>query len=313
MRIIETLTKQNKFNMLTGTPVGIFPNMILSDDLYHRYISDLCLGYYTSRSGMKTLSPTYTLVQELIDEYGTGYGLFIPNGSDNFITSNGELFKVLTSENIGTAEDVIGKLIRGKFKHKWDKIYNALIEEEYNILNNREYTTEKTGNNTDTIIKTGSSTGTNKKIGDNSDTTTYNTTLTDDGKTGTKITTTTDGSTDNSIFGFNSNSAVNANVRTDEDTETITGKADDNTTHNTRKNTGTDKKDFNINETVTINNNNNETTNNTGNNSETIKISGRNNDAPDMIMKELNLRNKQIFFDIIYSDIDSITALQIYI
>lgn len=313
MRLIDTLTNQSKFNMITGTPVGIFPTMILSDDLYYSYISDLCLGYYTARSGMKPLSATYILVQELIDDYGTGYGLFIPNGSDSFSTSNNEIFKVLTSEPIGSPEDVIGKLIRGKFKHKWDKIYKALIEEEYNILNNREYTTEKTGNNTDITTKTGSSTGTNKKIGDSSDTTTYNTTLIDDGTTGIKITTTTDGSIDNSIFGFNSDTAVNANTRTDKDSETVTGSEDDNTTHNTRKNIGTDTKDFTINETVTLNNNNNETINNTGNNLETIKISGRNNDAPDMIMKELNLRNKQLFFDIIYSDIDSITALQIYI
>ena len=35
--------------------------------------------------------------------------------------------------------------------------------------------------------------------------------------------------------------------------------------------------------------------------------------STDLIQKELDLRNKNLFFDIVYADIDSVATLQIYI
>lgn len=273
MKIIDTLTRENKFDMLMGKPVGIFPSMILEDDLYYEFIKDLCLGYYTHRSGMKTLSPTYTLIQDIITEYGSEFGKFVPSGSDSFITFNDEVYNVIVTASIPNSEYIIGSLIRGKFKHKWDRIYNALIEEQYSVLNNREYTTDKKANNQDV--------------------TKYNSNIEDNGNTGTKITTDNTSDRDNKIYGFNSTTAVNDTEGSTTDSEVITGNSEDNTTHNLRKNTGDDTKNYTI--------------------DESISIKGRDREPSDLIMKELNLRNKQIFFDIIYGDIDSITALQIYI
>lgn len=310
MKLIETLTTQQKVDMLNGSAVGLFPSMILADDPFYDRVGDLCLGYYTARSGEKNISPTYEKYLDLI-------------GQDLGVT--------------GTAETILGRLIRSKFLEKWNRVYEVLISEQYNALENQSFTEHKGGTNTDekvydtSVKKEGNNSDVNtfdttlKKDGSNSDTTTYNTQVEDDGKTGTEEITKRESTNNSDVYGFNSNNPVGDSKDTEDTTETVTGSADKNTSHNLQSKTGTEIKDFGIDETQaktgtetktiaideTETKSGKDTTNYTIN--EDHSKNGRDTSGAELIQLELNLRNEQIFFDIIYADIDSIATLQIYI
>ena len=246
MKMIETLTKQDKIDLMTGGIVGIFPTMILSTDSFYSSLSDICLGYYTARSGEKTISPTYDKFREFIEEES--------------ITET-------------TAEALMGKLIRGKYIDKWNRIYTALVASDYSVLDEKTFNETKKGNNSDKI--------------------TYDTVTKDDGKTATNETTTRNSDDDNGVFGFNSNSPVGSDTNSSTSIETTIGEADKNTNENTRTKTGSDTKNITI--------------------DESIDRKGRETSAAKLIGDEINLRDRQNFFDIVYSDIDDIATIKIYI
>lgn len=278
MKLFETLTHGQIIKMFNGEVVGFFPYMILSNDKFYSKLYDLCFGYYMQRSGEKTISLTYERLLQLANEKYT-----------------------LTE----TAESLIGKLIRGKFIEKWNRVYDVLISEQYNALQNQDFTEKKTGNNKN--VDTYNST--KAKQGTNTDTTTYDTNVEDNGNTGTSETTTRSVEDSNDVYGFNSSTPVGDTISNETTSETIVGEADKNTSHNIQTKTGTEAKQFGINESE----------NHTGTDTTDISIdenvnrSGRNVSGAELINEELNLRNTQLFFDIIYSDIDSIATLKIYI
>lgn len=245
MKILEMLSEQERTQLLDGTTVGFFENLLVPTDSFYDSLYDICLGYFISHSGCKTVSPT---VEKLM-----------------YLTNS----EVITP----TINATLSTIIRNKFIDKWERIYNALIVEQYNVLDNKTYTETKTGDNTDTIN--------------------YNSTVEDDGNTGTNVTTSTTNENNSDVFGFNSSTAVGSDVDSGTNTETVIGDKESNTSHNIRTKGGNDSK------TLTIN--------------ETHNTSGRDVSAPELIKKELNFRNSTTFFDIVYNDIDSITALQIYI
>ena len=342
MKLRETLTKQQTIDLLSGNVVGIFPSMILSEDAFYGKLYELCLGYYTARSGEKTISMTYERFISLINE-------------------NPEINK--------SPEELIGALIRGKFLDKWNRVYDVLITSQYDALNNRESTEDKTGNNQNkdthntTKAKQGNNTDTttfdtsNGKIGNNTDvmtydtesgkrgtntdTTTFDTNVEDNGKTGTSETTTRNVENSDDVYGFNSSTPVGDTYSNETTSETIVGEADKNTSHNIQTKTGTESKEFGIDEIITKSGTEskaigiNETITKSGTESKAIGIdesethtgtdttditideqivrSGRDGSGAELITEELNLRNTQLFFDIIYADIDSIATLQIYI
>lgn len=278
MKLRETLTKQQMIDMLGGNVVGIFPSMVLSTDVFYDKLYELCLGYYTVRSGEKTISMTYERFISLVNE-------------------NPEIDK--------TPEEFIGTLIRGKFIDKWNRVYDVLITSQYDALNNREITEDKTGNNQNTDTHN----TTKGKQGTNSDITTFDTNVEDNGKVGTSETTTRKIEDANDVYGFNSTSHVGDTYSSENTSETVVGEAEKNTSHNLKTKTGTEDKQFSINESETY----------TGTDTTDIIISekfvksGRDGSGAELITEELNLRNTQLFFDIIYADIDSIATLQIYI
>lgn len=278
MKIIETLTTQQKIDLISGSVVGIFPYIIQSTDAFFDKQYPICLGYYLNRSGEKTISPTYTKILELVS---------------------------LAENNDKTSDEIIGKLIREKFIEKWTRIYNTLLASQYDAINNKEFTETKTGNNQNKDTYNSQ----NAKVGTDTDTITFDTMVTNDGNSAVKETTTRNDTENNSTYGFNSSIAVPTSDNTDTSSETLTASADDNTTHNQETKTGTESKSIGLNHTdsktgfdtkdITIN--------------ETITNSGRDISAPKLIQEELDLRNSNIFFDIIYADIDSVTTIQIYI
>lgn len=278
MKLVETLTKQQTIDLLSGNVVGIFPSMILSEDAFYGKLYELCLGYYTARSGEKTISMTYER--------------FI-----SFIKENPEIDK--------SPEELIGALIRGKFLDKWNRVYDVLITSQYDALNNREITEDKTGNNQNKDTHN----TTKAKQGTNSDITTYDTNVEDNGKTSMSETTTRNVEDANDVYGFNSSTPVGDSYSNETTSETVVGEADKNTTHNIQTKTGTENKQFGIDESET--HTGTDTTDITI--SEKLVRSGRDGSGAELITEELNLRNTQLFFDIIYADIDSIATLQIYI
>lgn len=342
MKLRETLTKQQTIDLLGGNVVGIFPSMVLSTDAFYGKLYELCLGYYTARSGEKTISLTYERFISLVND-------------------NPEITK--------SPEELIGTLIRGKFLDKWNRVYDVLITSQYDALNNREYTEEKTGNNQNkdthntTKAKQGNNTdvmtydtengkrGTNTDVmtydtesgkqGTNTDTTTFDTNVEDNGKTGTSETTTRNVTDDNNVYGFNSSTPVGDTNSIESTSETIVGEADKNTSYNLQTKTGTESKEFGIDETITKTGTDSraigidETITKSGTDSRAIGIdesethtgtdttditidekvvrNGRDGSGAELVTEELNLRNTQLFFDIIYADIDSIATLQIYI
>lgn len=277
MKLKETLTPQQMIELLNGTAVGIFPYMILSGDAYFNKLYELCIGYYLNRSAEKTISPTYERFISLCEQ----------------------------SEILKSPEELIGNFIRSKFLDKWNRVYDVLINSQYNPISNREYTEIKTGNNQNKDTHN----TTKAKQGTNTDNTTYDTNVEDNGKTATSETTIRDTENKDDVYGFNSSIEVGDAVNRENSTETVVGEADKNTTYNLRTKTGTENKTFGVDESET--HIGTDTTDITIN--ETFSKNGRDISGAELITEELNLRNSQIFFDIVYADIDSITTLSIYI
>lgn len=242
MKVMETLTNEQKVDLLAGTPVGIFTTLFEASDPWIDKAGDCCAGYYLYRSGGKETSPIFDRITEIATE----------------------------------AQDpsaIAGRIIRSKFIEKWNKVYSALIQEEYQVLNEHESTETKTGNNTDKTI--------------------YDSAVESDGNSATSLSTTTKSDSANDVYGFNSVSPVGQSETNGNNVETVEGEADKNTRHSLQSKTGTDTKEFGIDEAVSR--------------------KGRNTAGADLIQKELKLRRQNIFFDIVYGDIDSILALQVYI
>lgn len=276
-KIYDRLSDTDKINMLNGTVVGLFSRMIIDTDPFYDKLSELCLGYYTSRSGEKTISPTYSKIIDLIS---------------NNVVSN-------------TAEDILGNMIRGKFIDKWNRVYNVLIATQYNPMNDYEENTVKSGANDNTRNFTDNTNHT----GTNTDKTTYNTTDTFNETTSEKEQIISSEQDNSAVYGFNSSSPVNDSNDDISSTETRTRDPLDNTRNTTNNKSGEDTLEH------TINSSDNKSFNGTVNNtySDNIDTTGRNTSPSSLVEKELNLRNKFLFFDIVYADIDSIATIQIYI
>lgn len=278
MRMIETLTMSQKMEMLNGTPAGIFPTMILPADPFYSILPQLCIGYYFERSGEKTVSPAY------------------------------EKFVNMVIANVGVdknEDELMGSYIRAKFIDKWLKVYAALIGTEYDVINNKEWNVLRTGNNRN--VDTYNST--KARMGTNTDQTEYGSVVTNDGNVGVKETTTSNANTANDVYGFNSSTPVGDTTSQDVATDTTERDFEHNKSHNVEERSGIDTKTFGINEDET----------HTGTDStditinENLKRTGREGSGASLITEELDMRKREIFFDIIYSDIDSVATLSIYI
>ena len=233
--------------------------------------------YTISSSANKQISPTYERIIELLKE-------------------NPEINK--------SPEELIGKLIRGKYIDKWSKIYDTLIDVAYNPLDDSLEKFSKIANNQVEVTHDTSK----GRTGNNTDITTFDTNVEDNGRTGTKETTTRDVNNNDSVFGFNSSTSVGNTNSVEQTTETTLGEETDNTSFNSQTKTGTESKVFGVNETETFTG-----TDTTGHSiNETTTKEGRNSSPSKLVKEEIELRNTQEFFNIVYADIDSVAVLSIY-
>lgn len=223
---------------------GIFTKLNESFEGQYPWADEYLDMEYITHSGNKTLSPLgrYVLDTPLPDGFGTPI------------------------EQLCT-------IIHKKFNNKWTRIYKALVDTEYDALNNIDYTEQKTGDNTDT--------------------TTFDTNVEDTGEIGTHEVTTRNEETSDDVYGFNSTSPVGDSYSNDNISETIIGDKDKNTNHNVQAKTGTESKVFGIDETITK--------------------SGRWYGNPaEYIDKEIDMRLRHNFIEIVFKDVDSLLACPLY-
>lgn len=317
MRIKDTLPATERYDILANASSGgVFTTMFKGDEPWSADTANLCVGYYFVRSGNKLASPIYHTMVDLLSE------------KDPSLTDE-ELLK-LVNTTIGS------RIIRPKYIDKWTRVYKALVTSTYDPLDDYSETETHKGTNTDkttydiTGKKSGDDTDTTTydlsegKSGTNSDVTTHDVTTEENGKTGTSETTTRANEQSNDVYGFNSTSPVGDTYNNENTTETVIGDAEKNTTQNIKTKTGTESKAIGIDETTTKKGTEtktlgvDETNTKTGTENkefgidETRTKNGRHTNGASLVNAELDMRSRQIFFDIVYRDIDSIIALSIY-
>lgn len=226
---------------------------------------------------------------QIINDYGI-FKQLITNYSDNFpfITDAfsydleylfgysaekyiAPLWNKLYQENNIVPIELID-LIAVKYKDKWNRIYKAYIQADYDLLQDYYETKLETPNLTETE--------------------TPDLTITNLDKTKSKITETNNEKNEDLTYGFNSIEAVNKDDNKLNSTNVVEGNLEDNISDRTEQRTGTN------------------TVHKTGSNQ--IEISGLGRNTPqEMIEKELELR-KRNFIDMLYKDLDKILTLAIY-
>lgn len=277
--LIQTLTNDQLRTLLQGGVTPLFSAMITSTDPYYAYREQLCNTYYLNRSGNKPISVGY---QNIID---------IKEANPTIITQD--------------ADRYLGNMVRQQYLDKWTRIYNALVTQTYNALDN--VSMDETYS--DTINRDTTYGRKDTKTANNSDITTYDTNVEENGKTGTNEVTSTSVSNEENVYGFNSSDAVGDNTSKSTTTETTQGAPEDNTTYNSTDKTGTETKAFTVDESVARSGKDEEEETRSGVRS---KI-GRDKSGAELISEELDLRMKATFFDIVLNDIDKLVVLPIYI
>ena len=306
MKIFDTLDERQKEVIFTSkeTAVGIFTyfpnNNIIKPDDYNKMSRE----YYLSHSGEKETSPFY----------------------DKIIANNNELYK---------AQQFASQIIYGKFGKKWESIY-SLFNRSYDVLEEFKRSERESFQGKDSIstTETTDKTGSKQMVGTDT-TTTTNTTTIDSAKdtnntttteeavsTDKTVTTTSDDS--NNVYGFNSVTAVGSDESNSTNTEHTTGEAANNKTTTSETLVGSEKyketealtgeEKFIKNDTDTITENEERSGSNVADKNHTLlkETSGHNIPIVDMFDKEISFRDRQVFYDIVYKDIDSVIALQIY-
>lgn len=202
------------------------------------------------------------------------FGYYTERSASKKVSSIYERVKELYDS--GEITDAVDEIIGTFLRNKFKDKWTKIytaLTADYNALDQLTHTETKIGNNTDTID--------------------FNSVIEDNGSTGTDETVTRNITNDEGIYGFNSIKSVGDRDSKEYYRETVKGNPETNTSSNKREKTGTDTN------TITIN--------------ETKNLSGRDKSGASLLSDELDFRKREIFFDIVYGDIDSILTLQIYV
>lgn len=241
MKLLETLTDSDYTKMFAGTPTALFSEIFYPEDVFYSKVGRACSEYYTNHSGNKNISPFYEI---LIEKQSA---TIIP-------------------------ENVLGRTIRSKFIDKWNKLYNLIETQTYNVLDG--YT------DAESVISTEKEKVNNHVSG------------TRGTETSTDITTTNSTNSDNTIYGFNSATPVGDTGGSTSGSTNVKGIGNSNTEDVTTSETAdrtSDKSD-----------------------TYTKTKSGRDKTASELISEEIDFRNYRIFFNIVYNDIDSLVTQPTY-
>ena len=116
MKVIESLTFDQKNLILQGEPTGIFLSMINSTDNYYTIRGQICQYYYLTHSPQKTITPVIDVMDKIIIE---------------------------TSQNIDKFA-LLGEQIGNRFRRKWTRTY-TMLGLDYEFLYDEEHTITKNG------------------------------------------------------------------------------------------------------------------------------------------------------------------------
>lgn len=166
----------------------------------------------------------------------------------------------------------IAELLLNRYSSKWLKIKEALIDSTYSPLMDYEHTENRTKSYTDEKTATGSATT--------------------DGTHASKETNTNERTNEDGIYGFNSSVSVPSSTSSSSSESVTSAQKADNTTHGETSTEGSES----LKHTET----------------DSLTKSGRNTSGAELVEKELDLRSKAIYLDIIYKDIDSMLTLSVY-
>ena len=179
----------------------------------------LDMEYFGNKSGNKSVSP---VIEKFIEQN-------ISAGTQN-------PFVLTTAQR-----NALANIIVNRFSEKWVKLY-ALLSKEYNPIENYSMTETETPNITKRQgVSVDYEISDEKTIQRNMSTTetpTPDYAVTDEKKTGTNYSVSTDSETNAEAYGFNSSSPVPTNNASGNSTVTTTGNADENVETNTHKQTG---------------------------------------------------------------------------
>lgn len=279
VKIFDTLTDAEKASIIAGGDDGVselFSHIFRYDDFELQMRTSLSYEYYIIRSANKTISPSFNYILKLIED----------GGDRNAILK------------------AYGNGIANKFYNKWIRVYNEL-RKEYNSLDSNTYTENINNNNTKNITygKNVKLTANNVEKLDGSNSEEYAENV---GKY--ESVTTYDNGNEFS-YGFNSTEPTPKNSAKNSSTEVVEG---DKIRNSTNRDTTATRNDTN-----TITKDENEVNSGTDTHidkfSQEITKSGR-NEIPSVLMQnELDFRARNLFYDIVLHDIDTILTLSIYI
>lgn len=273
MKLFETLSQQDLIDITQNKPVSFFK--YIDTEVYDltSIIGVLCGEYFLNHSGNKQISVGYERLLNL-------------NLEPDVINS------------------MIGKEISNRYAYKWDEILRTTFS-EYDPMVEYEHTEDKTGNNTEDITYN----NTKRNTGNNDNKTTFDTSVDDDGNTNTKEETSRSIDTNNDVYGFNSSTPVGDTTSNEVVNETIVGDKNFNTTHNTQTKTGTELKEFTIDESEAHTGNDNKTFGI----DESVHRSGRNKSAVLLMKDNVNFWSNIDLFKTFFMDIDRVVTLPIYV
>ena len=260
-------------DIITNTTINISASalyktffIIYAATYYNPYIRvdnamDLDLEFYLNHSGEKWISPLFS---KLIKLY------------ENVDEDNADLLPIIK----------IVQIAHNKFSHKWDKIYDALLVQNYDMLANYGFTETHTETTTEDNTITKSINESSSSNGSSSE--------------NTNITTTDSGDVKGFDYGYNTNEdGVQTDKTATTNSSTTTGSANDNKIENESSSTRTG--------------NNVDVEDKGGTRDYTKTISGYEGLEPETaIENEIKLRDRYLFYNIIYKDVDSLLTLKIY-
>ena len=298
MKIQETITTPQKAQLiLNNTPCGIFDKLFNDNEPLYSLRTPLSTQFYLNRSGNKTVAriyeQTYTIIKEAVPEAT----------NDMILTQVNDLI----STNI----------LRPKYLDKWLRIYQVLVQEQYNALTDEEKSYYREANelkskNMNNIEDITNIDNKNMNVSDNKDTTNTN-----EGESKTSIHEKRVNSNDDmsGIFGFNSSLPSKDSISESLGEEKLTAELDDNKTISTNKTATKDVRSTNT--IIDANNKQNKINKGEENYSNSFKeneiITARHKSPAELLQMELDFRNKQTMMSIILKDVDEETTLKIYL
>ena len=225
-------------------------------------------------------------VEELV---GIGIFPYLILTTDPLYNLKGELCRgyYLGSSGQKSISIYFRKLIEYQYDTRWDRpaqLIGSMIRSKFIDKWNRIYSDLKTEYNPILDYDT-----TETIKADNTDTKTYDVTNTDIGSSYNEDISRSNGNDTNALYGFNSETPSNTDYSTDNSSDTTNTESE---FDNTSTKTGTETFGISKDETKTT--------------------QGRRASASDLLQDELDFRAKNLLYDIIYRDIDSIATSQIY-